>query len=391
MDGTRAVLKTLIAVSLVVSTGGAATAAAGTPAAAASDAEPTAGVGPVAGDAAVAVNGVDPTLEAGRTDSSPEALRGDAVRAVVDVDEPQTSDEFLAAFRELSERASLEDYSEFEVMRTQAIVAVQAGTFEQADRERMRAVLRTLVEFDGAYRAAEEGELSESLQAAQSTRETLSALESAGGTQYSSLAAVALDRFFGSLGERFEERSRGDGSTPERIAALRKAGEAYRLGGSSERFADVSVRAEQLATAYERDRERMNESLANAQRFFDRCGAACAGPVSAVATHRADVFGLYSTARTASAESSEAVRIARSHSLGERRAQLEAVAAESASVLLSLAIAAGVLLFAYAVLLAVPTVVIAGRISQWARDREAASVGKILTAMPAEVRVDDGE
>ncbi|MGQ4555510.1 hypothetical protein [Halobellus sp. GM3] len=384
-DMNGVLLRLAVVVGLVVSAAGAAT----VPAAAESA---TTGVSDTDESALDTgrVSAIDPERVAAEPDAErggSAALDGRSVTAQVDVEGPQTSDEFLAAFRELSGQGSLETYSEFEVIRTQAVVSVQAGDFEDADRQRMRAVLRTLVRFDEAYQAAEEGDLSGSLQSAETTRESLSELESAGGTQYSSLAGVALDRFFRSLGDRFEERSREDISTPARIDALERAGEAYRAGGSSDRFAEVSVRAEQLASAYERDREEMNESIAAAQAFLGQCGDTCAGAVSAVTTHSTGVFGLYSDARAASAAGSEAVRIAETHNL-ERTEELQSLADESSSTLLSLAIGSALLLLAYAALLAVPTMLIAGRISLWAKDRRAASVGSILTPMPTEVRAD---
>lgn len=384
MKGT--LLRIVVVVCVVTSTAGVAAAGAQTDADASTpsvgaqttDAAPTAAV--VGIDSVAGANGAADLDGAARTDVD------------IDVEAPQSGDDFLTAFRELAGQESLSAYSEFEVIRTQAIVAVQAGSFDDADRTRMRAVLRTLVRFDAAYAAAQNGSLESSFESARSTREAVSTLESSGGTVYSSLASVAVDRFFRSLGERFEERSRGeDVSTPERIDALRRAGEAYRLGGSSDRFAQVSVQAEQLSSAWERDRQQLNESMTTAQGFLDRCGGACGGPVSAVSTHTISVFGLYTDARSASAASSEAVRIAEANSLGERTAELQTIAGDVSGTLLSLALGSTLLLFAYAFVLSLPTMFVAGRISAWARDRRAASVGSILSPMPREVRTDGGE
>jgi len=354
----------------------------------------TAGVAAATGGTATEAAGVSTAAPTTADVASTEAMPlGPSVRTDVDIDveEPQSSDDFLAAFRRLSGQESLSAYSEFEVIRTQAVVAVQSGSFEDDDRARMRAVLRALVRFDAAYAAAQNGSLESSFASATATREAVSGIESSGGTVYSSLATVALDRFFRSLGERFEERSRVEGaSTPERITALKRAGDAYRLGGSSDRFAQVSVEAEQLASTWERDSQEMNESMATAQRFLDRCGA-CGSPVAAVRTYTVGVFGLYASARAATAESSEAVRIAEANNLGDRTAELAGVAEDTSGTLLSLAIGSALLLFAYALVLAIPTMFVAGRISAWARDRRAASVGSVLSAMPREVYTDDGE
>ena len=310
----------------------------------------------------------------------------------IDVEEPESGDDFLAAFRELSERESLSAYSEFEVIRTQAVVAVQSGEFDDAKRARMRGVLRTLVRFDAAYAAAQEGSLESSLASATATREAVSTLDSSGGAVYASLAGVALDRFFESLGDRFEQRARSEGvSTPARISDLERAGQAYRESGSSDRFAEISVEAEQLRSAWERDRQEMNESVATAQQFSDRCGDTCGDPVSTVTAHATGVFGLYTDARTASAESSEAVRIAEANGLSDRTAELRTVADDVSGTLLSLAIGSAVLLFAYALVLAIPTMFVASRLSAWARDRRAADVGSVLSAMPREVYADGGE
>jgi hypothetical protein len=369
MKGT--LLKMVVVVCVVTSTAGVAAAASGaqTDTGAATPATGTAAGSPADLGAASAHSDVD-----------------------IDVEEPQSGNDFLAAFRQLSGQESLSAYSEFEVIRTQAVVAVQSGSFDDADRERMRGVLRTLVRFDAAYAAAQNDSLDASFESATATREAVSGLESSGGTVYSSLASVALDRFFRSLGGQYEERARADGiSTPAQIDALQRAGEAYRLGGASEQFAGVSVEAEQLESAWARDSQEINESMAATQGFLDRCGDACEGPVSTVSTHTLGVFGLYTEARTASAASNDAVRIAESNNLGERTAELQTVAGDASDTLLSLAIGSAILLFAYAFVLAIPTMFVASRISAWARDRRAASVGSILSAMPREVYTDGGE
>ena len=368
MKGT--LLRIVVVVCVVTSTVGVATAASGaqtdTPAAATGIAD---GATPADLGAASAHSDVD-----------------------IDIEEPQSSDDFLAAFRELSGQESLSAYSEFEVIRTQAVVAVQSGSFDDADRERMRGVLRTLVRFDAAYAASQNDSLEASFESATATREAVSGLESAGGTVYSSLAGVALDRFFRSLGDQYEQRARADNiSTPEQIDALQRAGEAYRLAGASEQFAGVSVEAEQLESAWARDSQQINESMAATQGFLDRCGAACEGPVSAVSTHTLGVFGLYTDARAASAASGDAVRIAEANNLGDRTAELQSIAGAASDTLLSLAIGSAILLFGYAFVLAIPTMFVAGRISAWARDRRAAAVGSILSPMPREVRTDGGE
>ena len=355
----------------------------------------TAGVATAAGG--VQTDGEAPTSDAigAATGSTPAADLGAASTASdvdIDVEDPQSSDDFLAAFRQLAGQESLSAYSEFEVIRTQAVVAVQSGSFEDADRERMRGVLRTLVRFDAAYAAAQNDSLTTSFESATATREAVSGVESAGGTVYSSLAGVAIDRFFRSLGDRFEQRSRADGiSTPQQITALDRAAEAYRLGGSSDRFAEVSVEAEQLESTWQRDQQEINDSMAATQGFLDRCGAACEAPVSAVSTHTVGVFGLYTDARAASAASSDAVRIAETNNLGDRTTELQSAADSTSSTLLSLAIGSAILLFAYAFVLAIPTMFVASRISAWARDRRAASVGSVLSAMPQEVYTDGGE
>ncbi|MFB6091753.1 MAG: hypothetical protein ABEK02_01940 [Haloquadratum sp.] len=370
-------LRVALVVGLVVSTAGAATAAGASRTAASEPGE--------------SASAIDAEVGADRAAVAP-ALGGRPVDAALNASDPQSSGEFLAAFRELSGRESLVRYSEFEVLRTQAIVAVQAGDFTAADRKRMRAVLRTLVQFDHAYRAAANGSLAEGLRYAKRTQQTISDLEAAGGTQYSSLASVALDRFFRSLGQRFERKSRGEEiSTPAQITALRRAAKAYRLGGASDQFAKMSVRAEQLASRFQRDQRVINESLAAAQQFFERCGEACSSPVSAIAAKRLAVFGLYVDARAASAASARAVQIARTHNLGERTEQLQALSERSGAMLLSLTIASALLFLAYGLVVAIPTMLVASRLSLWATDRAAADVGSVLTPMPTEVRADGGE
>lgn len=288
-------------------------------------------------------------------------------------DQPETADEFLAAFRSLNGSAAFEAYSEFEVIRTQAVSNVQIGEFTASDRERMTKVLNVLRSFDEAYRLAGNGSYVESLERANRTAEHVAALRDAGGQEYVALARLALDRFYRDQGEQLNERAERTNRTPDKIALLRHAATAYERAGAIERFTKLTVRADGLAAEYEADMERYNESVAAARSFLDDCGETCGGV-------GVGAFGQYRAAREADAATARAAALADEHNMPALADESASLREETSAAVSAYAVASAVVALVYALVVGAIAGLLATRFVTWRDDVLASRVGDIVQA-----------
>jgi hypothetical protein len=305
-----------------------------------------------------------------------------AVPATAASAEPDSADGFLEAFRSMQNDAAFDRYSEFELIRSQGIVAVQVRDASPAEIRRMSLLLDALQNFSDAYRLSREEAYVDSLAAANRTRRALERLESAGGSQYSDIAFVGLERFYRSLGENLAERAKEQGNSREEIALFRNAAAAHQLGGNSERYADLLARADRLESTFRRDVEMMNASATAASRFLSSCGSECVNPISAARQHRFAVFDLYERARALNRRVDAAATLASDHGVDGREESLRRLSGELSSSLLALALASGLFGVGYVLVIGVPAMLIAIRFGSWRRDLADARVGRVLSSTP---------
>jgi len=289
---------------------------------------------------------------------------------------PEDANDFLSEFRELQGSPAFEEYNEFEVVRSQAVVAVQAGEFDDTERRQMRLVLQALRSFNTAYRLSQNGSVVESVRRANETGQALNQLSAGGGEKYSALAGLALDRFYETQGDRIFEMARNTDQTRQRLALMREAGTAYSRAGASDRFSELTVRTSRLETEFGSDLERINESAAGSRRFLDGCSATCDSAISA-ALLGPNVFERYRTAMGADSAAHRSLELAREHRI-ERTAELEELAASTRSSLVSLAIGSLLVALAYGALIALIAGFITLRVVAWQQDFLAARVDAVV-------------
>jgi hypothetical protein len=298
--------------------------------------------------------------------------------------DPTTSDEFLAAFRSLNGSDAFAQYTELEAIRSQASVAVQSGEFSDEERRRMSGVLDVLRSFERAYAAAENGTPGAALTRANETERALRALESAGGDRYAALASVALDRFHRTLGANLEDAAENSSaSTPERIARFDRAATAYRRGGQTQKFSQLTVQRDRLRSEFAADRDRLNESTAVAAAFTDGCDATCRDPVAAIQTRPLESFSRYTAARRAARAASTARAIASEHGLWDRRDRLAEMASMTSRSVGTFAIASTAVVAGYVLAAGLVATVIALRLRVWAAAVAAAEAKNVVA--PVEV------
>ncbi|WP_135827745.1 hypothetical protein [Halorussus halobius] len=293
---------------------------------------------------------------------------------------PETADEFLDAFRGLEGQEAFEEYSEFEVVRAQAVSAVQVGEFGDDKAERMALVYDALVTFDEAYQLSQNGERAASIERANETSTLLDDLRSAGGSQYAALTGVALDRFYQDQGEALHESALATNDTRERLSLMDSAATAYQRGGAVQEYSNLVVQRQRLQSTYESDVETLNESVAAGETFLSECGDACGSPVSALTTHTTSVFGLYGDARETDGRLATAGDLTAEHGLADRSETVASLQDQSGDAVTSLAIASAALSLGFALAVALVAMLVAHRLAAWARDVEDSQIDDIVTS-----------
>jgi len=293
---------------------------------------------------------------------------------------PETADEYLEAFRALEGQEAFQEYSEFEVVRAQAVSAVQVGEFTDAKAQRMALVYDVLTTFEEAYALSGNGDRAASVEQANETAGLVAELRNAGGSQYAALTTVALDRFYQNQGEALHETALETNDTRERLSLMGSAASAYQQGGAVQQYSNLVVQRERLQSTYESDVETLNESVAAAREFGSRCQDACGSAVGAVTTHSTAVFGLYGDARTTDDRLATAGSLAAEHGLADRAETVSSLREQSGSAVTSLALASAMLALGFALVVALVAMAVAHRLSAWARDVEDSQVDDIVSA-----------
>lgn len=303
-----------------------------------------------------------------------------APAAVAQETSPETADEYLDALRGLEGSEAFEEYSEFEVVRAQAVSAVQVGEFTDQKAERMDLVYRVLVTFEEAYELSQSGSRAESLERANRTAALLEDLRAAGGSQYAALTTIALDRFYQNQGETLHEAAMATNDTREKLSRMGEAATAFQRGGAVERYSNLVVQRERLQSSYEADVETLDESVAAAEAFLSDCGPACESPTEALSAHSLSVFDKYAEARATSDRLDEAAAVTAEHGLDDRAGTVESLRERTRTAVVSLAMASAAVALGVGLAVALVAMVVTHRLTAWARDVEDAQVGEIVLA-----------
>ena len=288
---------------------------------------------------------------------------------------PDTQDELLAELRALEDSPGLSSYSEFELIRSQAALDVQTGTFDEADRERNAGVVRTLRAFERAYDCRDRSEFDAALAAANETASLAAGLGGEAGGQYQAVADIGLVRFYEDTGGELLAVGEQRESTPERIATFESAATAFRAAGAVDRFSQLSARLERIEREFEADMDRVNASLADADGFVESC-TDCGSVPAAIETHGIGVFSLYADALSAGSEIERAEGLLEQHGVDD--ASIDSADAAVAERTTMLAVSSVTLLVAGGTAVAVVAAVVTSRLVAWKRDVEAATAGDVL-------------
>lgn len=294
------------------------------------------------------------------------------------VDSPETPEEYLQTFREMEGSSAYGNYSEFELVRSQAVQDVQVGEFTDAKEERMEHVYLLLVSFERAYASQTNGSHDEALEHAHRTRELTEQLRSIeGGEPYALSAELALDRFYEQTGQELLNDAEQATTTPDRITLLNQSSVAYDRAGAADRFAEIEARLSRLEQNFASDRERMEEQDDRMSTFLDSC-TECGSVVGVLSSHNVGVFSKYPRSLSAERASGEAISIAAQHGLDEEQSSLEERQATVQSYRQNLALVAGSFVLTFSLVVGLLAAVVTWRLMLWRRDLVEAERGDVV-------------
>ena len=292
-------------------------------------------------------------------------------------DEPETGDDFLTAFSDMSDTEAFLEYSELELLRSQAVVETQTGEFTDDDRDRMASLLAALQSFEEAHSHAEAGDREAAIEGADEVNDHLSELRDLDGERYAQLGEVALNRFYEVQAAELYDEAQGVSETPERIEMQRTAAHAFGEAGASQRYSTLTVESEELESRFESDLDRLEGDTDDATAFLDGCDETCSELPAAIASGP-EAFERYEEAQTAHAKATAAGSTADEHGLTDRQETLAEVESETFDALVTTAGASAAIVFGYAAVFLLLSFLLVGRIARWERDVESARVPEIV-------------
>ena len=293
----------------------------------------------------------------------------------LEVDIPETQDAMLSELRALEGSPGMEAYSEFELIRSQAVLGIQAGEFTPTDRERTAGVIRVLYSFEQAHSCLETGEYRAALEAANETEQLVADLPGEQGAHFRAVADVGLLRFYEVAGGELLGLGEQQEVTPDRIETFSLAATAFRQAGAVDRFSQLSARLEEIEREFTDDMARVDDSIAAAEEFADECED-CDSVGAILTTHGTAVFSMYRAGLDAREEVETADALVAQHGVEEPAVRDAETAVDERTT--SLALASAAVLAGWGAVVGLLAGIATSRIVAWKRDLETATAGDVL-------------
>lgn len=299
---------------------------------------------------------------------------------IVSASDNETADDFFDSFRAMEGTEAYQEYEEFETIRTFAVSQTQeAGQLDAQQRAQLGAIESAMVSFEQAHEEADDGEYEQSLETAEDVEDAIEELGQYEETQ-ATLASLALSRFYEDLALGLRDEAEESDHTPTEVELLSMTARAYERADRPDEAAQFNQEAEQRDAEYGAAVERIEDSEATAEAFFESCsgcdsiGGALAGLTNPVAT-----FQQYQQSQSVVTEIQDAEADAASHGLSEQTDDLEPLSETASSTWLSLLVASVTVLLGYGLVLGVVSTALLVRIFAWRRAYDKAQVGSVVT------------
>lgn len=295
-----------------------------------------------------------------------------------DQNTPDNAEEYIVEFQTLSGAEFLESYSEYEIIRSQAIQDAQVGEFSQEKEQRLQHVLEILTTFSRAFEARNQGSFEDALSHAGEVRETTNQLRSVErGEQYAPLSDIALDRFYEQAAQTLLTQAENNSRTPEQVDILTQAATAYSRAGATDRFAQVELRADEREQQFQVDFDQINATNAEVDQFLTDCRA-CDSVSEAITTSPLKTFTQYGEALSAVSAGDEGATLADRHGLTGLESDLEAKRDTASSYRETLAVASTGLVLGYSTAVGLLVALVTWRLMLWRRDFVASQRGDVI-------------
>lgn len=288
--------------------------------------------------------------------------------ATADEHDPETPEEFLATFQTLEGTEAFERYSEFEIIRSQAVQDAQVGEFTPAKEERLTHILELLRTVDEAVEMQDTGAYEDALTLGDEAAEIIDDLRTVErGEEYALLAEIALDRFYAETAETLLAEAEETDTTPTRIDLLSQAAASYNRAGETEQFGQLSLRVDETEQRFQTDLDTINESSAELDAFLDECDD-CDSAADVIMEEGLSVFGLYSDSLGALSSGKEALSMAERHGLSDVEGALNADYEAANENSQTLAVASVTMLVGYSTVVGLVVALVTWRLMLWKRD-----------------------
>lgn len=295
-------------------------------------------------------------------------LLGTAVFTVAGSTNLQTADEYHADYSDLAGEEAIVEYSEFELIRSQVVIDLQTIDLTDQHLQQYDELLQALETFIEAYELHETGAYTESLASAQTVEDHLEAAADVGADEYSAIGLIALDRFYGELGEEFYTQAQAEDHSPARLDLLESAATAYDQAGDSQWVSTILVEQSDLNASYHTDTDRMQTHLDDAETFTAECEAACDGPATLLTEDPLGAIGTYERAQSAFADADEAEDLAATHGLDDSAVAAATAGDDAFSAMVATAAVTASLIGGLLVILGLVLLLVMWRLGHWERD-----------------------
>lgn len=300
------------------------------------------------------------------------------VPSVASADTPETANEYFETFRSLQGTSAFQSYSEFETIRTFAVTRSQeVGSLNIGEQRELQGLLTLLQSFRNSYQSSQAGEFEEALTQAEEVEAAIDTLEDEGASTEASLAQLGLTRYYESVASDAQTEADSTQRTPEEVALLTVAANAYDRAGLPNQAAQFTAQVERMESEYEFATEDMESATTEGQSFLSTC-TNCEDPVNALASNPITLFSQYSQVQSVRNEVNDALEKAEIHGVVDDQEQLTQTKGQIDTAWTTLAVSTSFILLAYSIILALISTIVMTKLFSWKRDLDNVDVARVV-------------
>lgn len=291
---------------------------------------------------------------------------------------PDTREEYLETLDGMNNLDVYDQYSELDTVQTQALAAVQTGTFDAETAEKVDTIITIIRTFERAQSQLKTGEYSDGIRTAERIEGQIQTLQSF-DESLAALGRTAVTRYYEVVGNRLTRLAAQAPTTAEQIEIRDLAAQAQRSANNPEQAAELTRQADYLRAELAADTDQIAEAEATMERLSTACSG-CNGVITAISKNGLNVFNNYALAVQAESALTDAAERAAVNGLNGREAVLLEQAARSSRFSSATGLAATLLIVGYAVFVGSVSTIVLHRICRWQQTYEMARNDSVVVA-----------